>query len=149
LHTDEPDAAQRLRFIHEDMARAPGMERAAPAGALIDLERFAPSAVAARSARLTTRTSVVNRAKSPFNLVVTNVPGPAAPLHVAGAVARRMLSLPPLVDGQGIGLSLQSYGDRIAVGVVTCRELVPDPARIVELLGSALHELEQLVDQSS
>jgi diacylglycerol O-acyltransferase / wax synthase len=144
LHTDLADPLARLAAIHESMTSAEGMTNAIPADLLTDLAQFAPPAVAARASRLVTRTSVMNRVNPPFNLVISNVPGPQVPLYTSGAQLEHFYPVSTIVEGQGMNITVQSYCDSLDFGVVTCRELVPDAWKIIEYLRDALEEYVRL-----
>lgn len=143
LHTEEPDPIERLKFIAEDLASDTHLADAAPATMLSDIEHFAPPAVAARAARVVTRTAVINRATQPFNLAVINVPGPANRLHLAGAIVEQSVPFLPLVNGQGLSIGMQSTATHVNVGVVTCRELVADPWQLLGLMTESVAELDE------
>ena len=75
------------------------------------------------------------------NLVVSNVPGPREPLYTAGAELLHYYPVSTIVDGQGLNITVQSYRDTLDVGLVACRELVPDLWRLTDLLQESLEEL--------
>ena len=141
LHTNIDDPVDRLRAIHLSMAAAKGMSKAVPADLLTDLAHFAPPAVFARASRMATRTGVMNRMNPPFNLVISNVPGPAVQLYTGGAKLEHFYPVSTVVDGQGMNITVQSYLGNLDFGVITCRELVPDAWQIVDYLADALAEL--------
>ena len=64
--------------------------------------------------------------------VMTNVPGPRAPLYMAGARLDEIMFWVPQSGDIGIGVSILSYAGRVQFGLVTDRGFVPDPARIVQ-----------------
>lgn len=144
LHTDLGDPLARLAAIHESTTTAKGMGSAMPANLLTDLAHFAPPAVAARASRLAARTSVVNRVKSPFNLVISNVPGPQATLYTSGAVLEHYYPVSPIAEGHGLNITVHSYRDVLDFGVVTCPELVPDAWKIITYLRDSLAEYSAL-----
>jgi diacylglycerol O-acyltransferase len=53
-----------------------------------------------------------------YNLIVTNVPGPAIPLYLAGSRLREVYPYLPLFEQQGLGIALLSYAGRLHVGIV-------------------------------
>jgi len=63
---------------------------------------------------------------SPFNLIVSNVPGPNIPLYYAGAQMLSYYPLSAIADGQGLNITVISYRDQMNFGLIACRELVPD-----------------------
>jgi WS/DGAT/MGAT family acyltransferase len=77
----------------------------------------------------------------PYNLVVTNVPGPQIPLYLLGARMREMYPLVPLFSDQGLGIALFSYDGRIFWGFNADRDLVPDLHDFVEAVADSFTEL--------
>ncbi|HET6794417.1 MAG TPA: WSD1 family O-acyltransferase, partial [Acidimicrobiales bacterium] len=112
---------------------------ALPADRLTDFSQFPPPAVFARAMRLATRMTA--RVSPPFNLVISNVPGPRQPLFAAGARLLHYYPVSTITDGQGLNITVQSYLDTLDFGLVSCRELVPD---LWTLLDDIIDDLEQL-----
>jgi diacylglycerol O-acyltransferase / wax synthase len=69
----------------------------------------------------------------PYNLVISNVPGPRQPLYFAGARMRFQFPLSIVTDGMGLNVTVQSYLDHIDIGIVADRELVPDVDVLADL----------------
>jgi diacylglycerol O-acyltransferase / wax synthase len=78
------------------------------------------------------------------SLVVTNVPGPPAKLHLAGATITHMTGYPPESGGLGLGMSLISYGGNIVIGAMADANVVADPDRLVDDTVAELVRLQQL-----
>jgi diacylglycerol O-acyltransferase len=64
--------------------------------------------------------------------VMTNVPGPQAPLYFAGRRIAELNFWVPQSGSIGMGVSILSYNGRIQFGVITDVGLVPDPESIVD-----------------
>ena len=143
LHTDEKDPADRLNAISASMKAAKEMHAAVPAERLTDFAQFAPPAVAARAMRLYQRTRVADRMNPPFNLVISNVPGPNQPLYSAGARLEHFYPVSTIVDGQGLNMTVQSYNGSMDFGFLACRKLVPD---LWDLKGYLLDAVQELLD---
>ena len=80
----------------------------------------------------------------PFNIVISNVPGPRQPLYYNGA---RMTGTYPVsipYDGQALNITVSSYADTIGFGLTGCRRSVPSLQRMLDGLEESLVELEQL-----
>jgi WS/DGAT/MGAT family acyltransferase len=77
----------------------------------------------------------------PYNLIVTNVPGPQRPLYLAGSRVLEIHPQLPLFAGQGLGVAAMSYCGQVCVGLISDRELVPDLERIARGLDEAEAEL--------
>lgn len=73
--------------------------------------------------------------------VLTNVPGPRAPLQLCGRTLTRMLFWVPQSGDLGLGLSIFSYLDTVSIGVMADAGRVPDPQQLVADIETALAEL--------
>ncbi|MDX2382074.1 MAG: wax ester/triacylglycerol synthase family O-acyltransferase [Acidimicrobiia bacterium] len=142
MHTHVADPEARLLSIHASMLIAKDTHRAIPAALLRDAAQYSPPAVTARAARAVARASGRNHIDLRYNIAISNVPGPQTPLFGAGARLVANYPLAPVHDGAGLNITVQSYDSKLDVGIVGCRELVPDPWVISELLHEALDELE-------
>ncbi len=76
------------------------------------------------------------------SVVVSNVPGPQAPLHLCGQRITEMYFWVPQSGSMGIGISLLSYAGQVHCGVIADRNLVADPGDVV---GRFAPEFEQLL----
>lgn len=87
---------------------------------------------------------VAARLPAVVNCVISNVPGPAVPLYLAGA---RMLSNAPasiVVHGIALNITVQTYERHLEVGVIACGEALPDAQPLVELLRAAYDDFIDL-----
>ncbi len=83
-----------------------------------------------------------------FNLVVTNVPGPAGPLYLMGA---RMLSAYPFVPLAGdlpIGVAVLSYDGQLSLGVLADPTACPDASDLLRGVEEDLDSLAAVAPQS-
>jgi len=79
----------------------------------------------------------------PFNLTISNVPGPNVPAYLCGAKMIAHYPISVVTDGQGLNITLVGYLGQLHFGLVACRELVPD---IDVLAGYLVDELALLVE---
>ena len=143
LPTHLPDPMDRLRAVHEAMRAAKEQHGALPADLLSDVTQFAVPALAGQAARLNERLRLLERA-NPFNLFISNVPGPHLELYFAGAKLLAYYPLSAIADGQGLNITVVSYLDQMFFGVIACRELVPDVEAITGYLRDELTLLTTL-----
>jgi len=141
LATNEADPVRRLRRVQQSMTSAKEDFAAIPAETLQDYTQFAPPAVAARAMRMYSRLRIADRMNPPFNLIISNVPGPNYPLYSAGAKLQHFYPVSALADGQGLNMTVQSYNGNLDFGFIACRELVPDVWLLTELLQQSMQEL--------
>ena len=97
--------------------------------------------------RVATLAAVTSDISLPLHTVVSNVPGPQAPLYLAGAKVHMMTGIGPVMDMMGLFHGVISGAGRITITFVSCRELLPDPGFYRECLQAAYDELEAAVNK--
>ena len=90
LATQIADPVERLEAVRLALAEAKRHFNAVPATILQDISAVIPMALSGLAARAVFR--MVTMGNFPFNLFVSNVPGPQLPLYVAGARVHGRLS---------------------------------------------------------
>ena len=141
LPVREPSPVVRLHQVsysfqaHKETGRAVGASR------LASISGFAPATFHAVGSRVATA-----ERRRGYQLSVTNVPGPQAPLYAAGARMVATYPVPPLLEGHPLAIGVTSYDGHVYYGLTADRDLLPD----ADLLGPCLREaLDELVDSAS
>lgn len=75
------------------------------------------------------------------NLVVSNVPGAAHPLHIAGAQVRAAYPLSIVTHGLALNVTVQSYAGMLDVGIVAATSAMPDLPQFADAMRDAHAEL--------
>src|ERR1035441_5326370 len=101
---------------------------------LVGLHDLAPPAILAQAARL----SFVTRL---FNLVVTNVPGPQAPLHVLGREIREVYPVALLPRDHALSVAVLSYNGRLSFGLLADFDTLPELEQVGEWLSQEIDAL--------
>jgi diacylglycerol O-acyltransferase len=83
--------------------------------------------------------------RPPFNLVISNVPGPRQPLYWNGARLDGLYPLSIPLEGQALNITCTSYSNEIAFGLTGCRRTVPHLQRLLGYLDAELAALEEAV----
>jgi WS/DGAT/MGAT family acyltransferase len=148
IATDEKDPVTRLHRIHEAMINAKRMQQATPATMMQDWTEFAMPALLAQAARIAARTKILDRLNPPFNVIISNVPGPREALYLGGAEMLDYYPVSALSDGQGLNVTLISYRDRLDFGLIGCRALVPDIWDFEAHFEESLAELVRATERS-
>ena len=141
-HLDTPEA--RVRDAAEHMRAAKERHGALPAKALRDVTQFIPPALHARAARTIVGVTPRIGLRPPYNLVISNVPGPPMDIYTAGARLEALYPLSIITDGATLNVTLMSYRDSIDIAITADRELTPEVQEIAERFGSELRELTAL-----
>ncbi len=138
LATHEPDPVHRLNLIHASTRGSKTYAKAIEANKLMN---FVPSTLAALASRLYTRMKF-SEIHSPFyNLVITNVPGPAVPLYMNGAPMITQFGTAPVLDGLGLLLVVLSYNGRISISATCTPEIMPDIDAFLGCIQESYQEL--------
>jgi diacylglycerol O-acyltransferase len=85
------------------------------------------------------------RLTPPFNLVVSNVPGPLEPQYLAGAPLEMMAPLGLLSHGQGLFIAAFTIAGKMGLGFVGDRDSLPHLQRLAVYTGEAVDELEKVL----
>ncbi len=80
----------------------------------------------------------------PFNLTVTNVPGPQFPMYLLDAKMLEQYPLVPLWHGHGVGIALFSYDGTLFWGFNGDYDIMEEMDEFVEAVGYAFRELLDL-----
>jgi WS/DGAT/MGAT family acyltransferase len=135
LPIGEPDPAKRVRHINSETKNLKETDQALGASTLVEVSTGAPATLLSLAARL------AGRAR-PFNLTVTNVPGPQFPLYMAGSEMVATYPLVPLWQSHGAGIAMFSVSGMIDIGINMDSDLIEDKTCLARCLQSAFEELK-------
>ncbi len=140
LATDVDDPAARLRTISESMRRNKRVFSELPR-----LQALALSAFMMAPLALSVVPGFVSTAPPPFNIVISNVPGPTQPMYWRGARLDGNYPLSIPLDGQALNITLVNNVGNLDFGLVGCRRSVPHLQRLLGHLETSLKDLERAV----
>jgi WS/DGAT/MGAT family acyltransferase len=149
LASDCNDPAERLRAIRGASRKKRSEQRQGGLDALVEWTEVPSPFLFSLIARAYTALGFSERISHWFNLVISNVPGPPTPLHFGGARLLGIHPLGPIYDGLTINITAISREDALDVGLVACREGIPDLWEIADALSEALAELTALLPLES
>jgi diacylglycerol O-acyltransferase / wax synthase len=138
LATDVEDPAKRLQTISESMRGNKKVFSELPR-----LQAFALSAFLIAPLGLAALPGFVSSAPPPFNIVISNVPGPTEPMYWGGARLDGNYPLSIALDGQALNITLTNNAGNIDFGLVGCRRSVPHLQRLLGHLENSLKDLER------
>jgi diacylglycerol O-acyltransferase / wax synthase len=140
LATDTDDPAERLQTVSESMHNNKRVFSELPR-----VQALALSAVNMGSLALAAVPGWVTSTSPPFNLVISNVPGPREQIYSGGARLDGSYPLSAILDGQALNITLVSNAGNLDFGLVGCRRSVPHLQRLLAHLESSLKDLEAAV----
>ncbi|MGH3633874.1 WS/DGAT/MGAT family O-acyltransferase [Mycobacterium sp.] len=143
LLTHIGDPVERLQAIAHANAIAKDHSSAIGPTLLQDWTQFATGRLFNAASRLYPNTGLA--ARPVYNLVISNVPGPQAPLYFLGARLKAMYPLGPIFHSCGLNITVMSLSGMLNVGILACPQLVPE---VWELADNFPVELAALLQQS-
>jgi len=138
LGTHLADAGDRLTAVHHSME-----EGKAALGTMSQLQILAMSALGVSPLGLYPLLRLDGVARPPFNLVISNVPGPRSPKYWNGARLDGLYPFSIPLDGQALNITVTSYSEEIAFGLTADRRAVPHMQRLLTYLDEELSALER------
>jgi diacylglycerol O-acyltransferase len=141
LPVGESSPVVRLHQVSYSFQAHKETGRSVAANRLAGIAGFAPTTFHAIGSRV-----AADELRRGYQLSVTNVPGPQAPLYAAGARMIASYPVPPLVSGHPLAFGVTSYDGGVFYGITADRDWLPD----ADLLGICLREaLDELLEVSS
>ena len=138
LATDVEDAGVRLERIHRNVRS--GKDAMA---AMTPLQAQAMSALGMAPVLLNPILKATGYGRPPFNLIISNVPGPRSPQYINGAEMVGMYPLSVPFHGNALNITCASYAGNMGFGLTGCRRSVPHLQRLLTHLDTELRALEK------
>ncbi len=139
LPLGERDALKRLRHVRDTTLRLKRSNHARGAEVFTEIAEWTSPSLLGMAIRLGSQAAL------PFNLVVTNVPGPPIPLYLLGSRLQAVYPMVPLFVNLGLGIALFSNAGTLFWGFNADRDVVPDLEVFVDGLHAAFEQLSAAV----
>ncbi|HQR25329.1 MAG TPA: wax ester/triacylglycerol synthase family O-acyltransferase [Steroidobacteraceae bacterium] len=123
---------QRLYAMHETMTALKGSMQPPMTLMVLGLMGLLPAALQAPAIDIFSRKG---------SAVVSNVPGPQAPLQMCGQRISEMYFWVPQSGTIGVGISILSYAGQVFFGMISDRNLVSDPGAVMAQVGPEFEKL--------
>jgi len=144
LATDIGDPVQRLRAIRDAAGAIKSVAGRAKSVIPTDTPSLGAPWLVGGLAALYGRSKLADRLPPIMNVVISNVPGPVAPLYAAGARMRTYWPLSIVEHGMGLNITVVSYCGALDFGLVAARCAIPDVRPLARALEEAHAELSRL-----
>ncbi|WP_417530759.1 WS/DGAT/MGAT family O-acyltransferase [Marinobacter lipolyticus] len=136
LGTHLSDPADRLMHIHHDVKMAKDRYATMSSEEILNY-----TALTLAPAAFNLLTGMAPKWQT-FNVVISNVPGPAEDCYWNGARMEGMYPVSIAMDRLALNMTLTSYRDQIEFGLIGCRRTLPSLQRMLDYLEEGLAELE-------
>jgi len=136
LSTQVADPIERLEDIHESTTAAKSTMRE-----LTPLQLLLMSGYNIAGLGLSMLPTYGLGGRPPFNVIISNVPGPRKRMYFNGAHLEGTYPASIPVDGMAMNITLVTYDDQVDFGITACRRSAPSVQRMIHHLEDALAEL--------
>ena len=141
LGTDIADPVVRLSQLAKANAHAKAHHNAIPADTLQEWAQFAAPRTFGLAVRMVAGLKLAEKGPVIHNLVISNVPGPPVPLYFMGARIDALYPLGPIFHGAGLNVTVMSSNGKMHVGLIGCRDALPEIADLAEEFKAELEAL--------
>jgi WS/DGAT/MGAT family acyltransferase len=138
LPIEEPDAVVRHQLIKERTLNLKKSNQALGAATLVEISSGTPITLLSLANR------VVGSRMRPFNMTVTNIPGPQFPMYLLEAEMLANYPMVPLWAQHGLGIALFSYNGRLLWGIHADYDTFPDSDVFLKAIHASYTELRSL-----
>jgi diacylglycerol O-acyltransferase len=138
MATDKHDPADRLASIHRSMKD--GKEALS---SMTPVQILAMSAIGQAPAILTPMLRMQGIIRPPYNVIISNVPGPRTTHYWNGARLTGTYPLSIPINGMALNITCTSYDGQMAFGLTGCRRTVPHLQRLLTYLDDEVAALEK------
>jgi WS/DGAT/MGAT family acyltransferase len=138
LPIQEPDIRARYELVKERTRNLKKTNQAVGAATLVELSSGTPITLLSLANR------VVGSKMRPFNMTVTNIPGPQFPMYLLESEMIANYPMVPLWAQHGVGIALFSYNGRLLWGIHADYDTLPDSDRFLAAIHESFHELREV-----
>jgi hypothetical protein len=137
LPVGERDPTRRLHRVIDTMQRLKDSKQALGVSWLEELADKVGGRLFTELSRSATRSR-------PFNVAITNVPGPPIPLYFLGCEMTAIYPMLPMFSNQALAVAVLSYNGKVFWGFNSDWDALPDVHNVVEGIGAQFRELRAI-----
>jgi diacylglycerol O-acyltransferase len=137
LGTDLADPADRLASVNRSMRAGKDA-----LGSMTSNQILAMSALGMAPSLVIPMLRLTGIVRPPFNLIISNVPGPRTTQYLNGARLTGTYPVSVPMQGMALNITCNSYADDMCFGLTGCRRSVPHLQRLLTYLDEELDLLE-------
>jgi WS/DGAT/MGAT family acyltransferase len=145
IATHIKDPIERLEYIQEQTNLGKSKHKAVGAKALSKMADAVPFGLANLAAGLYTKYNIKEFHRPPFNVTITNVPGPQNPLYLKGHKIVGIFGLTPVLDGFGLIIAAFSYNGLVSITTTSDAKTMPDTDKFSRYIRESANELEEII----
>jgi len=131
---DEADVLARVEKIRAATEELKASKQALDADLIMNIAEWTPTILLSLASRSAS-------GSAPYNMMVTNVPGPQEDLYLLGARLQSLYSQVPIADSTALGIALVSYAGKLCWGFNADYDSVPDLAHFADAIEASFEEI--------
>ncbi len=131
---DEVDPLVRVEKIRATTEELKASNQALDADLIMNIAEWTPTILMSLASRSAS-------GAAPYNMMVTNVPGPQEALYLLGARLQSLYSQVPIADSTALGVAIVSYAGKLCWGFNADFETVPDLEMFADAIQSSFSEI--------
>lgn len=145
IATHIKDPIERLEYIQEQTNMGKTRHKAVGAKALSKMADAVPFGLANLAAGLYSKYNIKEFHRPPFNVTITNVPGPKGSLYLRGHKILSIFGLTPVLDGFGLIIAAFSYNGLVSLTTTSDARTMPDADKFSRYIRESANELEEII----
>jgi WS/DGAT/MGAT family acyltransferase len=144
LATNVKDPLKRLQKIQLNTLVGKLYQEVVAANSFMSYAELVPFGLAAMATRFYSQLRLAKLIPPPFNVIITNVPGPQKPFYLAGHKLLFNMGMGPIYDGVGLIIPVLSYNSTLTISPTSCAKLMPDIELFCGYIRESVDELEMI-----
>ncbi len=145
IGTQIEDPLKRLEFIKEQTEMGKVRHKAVGARSLMQMAESVPFGLANLASGLYSKYNIKELHRPPFNVTITNVPGPQTALYLKGHKTVGVFGLTPVVDGFGLIIAAFSYNGLVSITTTSDAYTMPDADKFSRYIREEANQLEKII----
>ncbi|QNM85821.1 wax ester/triacylglycerol synthase family O-acyltransferase [Polaribacter pectinis] len=145
IATHIKDPIERLEYIQEQTNLGKTRHKAVGAKSLAKMADAVPFGLANLAAGLYSKYNIKEFHRPPFNVTITNVPGPKGLLYLKGHKIVGIFGLTPVLDGFGLIIAAFSYNGQVTITTTSDAKTMPDADKFSRYIRDSANELEEII----
>jgi WS/DGAT/MGAT family acyltransferase len=133
---DEADPVARVEKIRAATEELKASKQALDVDLIMNIAEWTPTILLTLASRSAS-------GSAPYNMMVTNVPGPQQDLYLLGARLEAIYSQVPIADSTALGVALVSYAGKLCWGFNADFESVPDLELFADAIEASFAEIAE------
>ncbi|RNC84331.1 MAG: wax ester/triacylglycerol synthase family O-acyltransferase [Winogradskyella sp.] len=145
IGTHIEDPLKRLEFINDQTDRGKTRHKTIGAKTLSKMADSVPFGLANLAAKAYNKYNIKDLHRPPFNVTITNVPGPSGELYLKTHKVVTVFGLTPVLDGFGLIIAAFSYNGQVTITTTSDAKTMPDADVFSRYIRESANELEELI----